>query len=99
MKIIRRGGRVKPGIDLRSQAYPLSSAKTYLGRLIDKASRGEVVYIVAKQGRFVLQPVPEIEPIPARPPGFFAQVYTRAEIEQDNTLAKASVVKAPSDLE
>jgi hypothetical protein len=38
-------------------------------------------------------------PIPIRPPGYFAQCYTKAEIQEDNRLAKASVVRAPTDLE
>ncbi len=79
--------------------YTLSNAKTYLGRLVAKASRGEAVYIVKGQRRFVLQEIPEIEPIPMRPPGYFANVYSKAEIQEDNRLAKVSVVSAPKDLE
>jgi len=77
----------------------LSNAKTYLGRLVEKAGRGEAVYIVTGRRRFVLQEVPEIEPIPMRPPGYFAHVYSKAEIQEDNRLAKTSVVHAPKDLE
>jgi hypothetical protein len=46
-----------------------------------------------------LQEVPQIEPIPIRPPGYFAQVYSKGELEEDNRLAKASVVRPPKDLE
>ncbi|HEY1663987.1 MAG TPA: hypothetical protein VGI03_16330 [Verrucomicrobiae bacterium] len=99
MKIAARSHSRKPKIDLRSQMFTLSSAKTYLGRLVEKASRGETVYIVTGQRRFVLQAVPEIEPIPLRPAGYFANTYSHAEIREDNRLAKASVVRAPSDLE
>jgi hypothetical protein len=84
---------------LRSQTFTLSHAKTYLGSLVKKASRGELVYIVTSHRRFVLQEVPEIEPIPMRPPGWRASAYTKAEIQEDNLLAKASVVRAPDDLE
>ena len=45
-----------------------------------------------------IQPM-EIEPIPMRPVGYFANVYTKAEIREDNRLAKASVVRTPKDLE
>ncbi len=34
-----------------------------------------------------------------RPAGYFANAYTCAEIQEDNRLAKASVVRAPKDLE
>jgi hypothetical protein len=78
---------------------PLSVAKTYLGRLVEKAGRGEPIYIVTGHRRFLLQEVPEIEPIPMRPPGFFAQAYSKAEIQDDNRLAKTSVVRPPKDLE
>lgn len=89
----------KPRINLHGQLFTLSSAKTYLGRLVEKAGRGETVYIVKGRRRFVLQEVPEIEPIPMRPAGFFVNAYSRAEIREDNKLAKASVVRAPNDLE
>ena len=89
----------KPKINLRSQVFTLSSAKTYLGRLVEKASRGEEVYIVTGQRRFALQEVPPIEPIPMRPPGYFANAYNRAEIDADNRLSKASVIRVPKDLE
>jgi hypothetical protein len=99
MKIASRAPLEKRKLNLQSQTFNLSKAKTYLGRLMEKASRGEPVYIVRGRQRFILQEVPEIEPIPMRPPGFFANVYTPAEIQEDNLLAKASVVRAPKDLE
>jgi hypothetical protein len=34
-----------------------------------------------------------------RPPNYFAKVYSRAEIQEGNRLAKASVIRAPKDLE
>jgi hypothetical protein len=81
------------------ETFSLSHAKTYLGRLLEKAGNGELVYIVRGQQRFVLQEVRPIDPIPIRPPGYFADVYTEAELQEDNQLAKASVVRAPQDLE
>jgi hypothetical protein len=98
MKVAHARSR-KPKVNLHSQMFTLSNAKTYLGRLVEKAGRGEAVYIVTGHRRFVLQEVPEIEPIPLRPAGYFADAYTRAEIQEDNRLAKASVVRAPKDLE
>ena len=78
---------------------PLSQAKTFLGRLLERAARGDTVYIRRGDQRFLIQPVPEIDPIPIRPPGYFANTYTKAEIKTDNILAKASVIKPPRDLE
>jgi len=89
----------KPRFNLRSESFTLSKAKTYLGRLIDKASKGQTVYIVRGEHRFILQQVPPIDPIPLRPPGYFASCYSRAEIKEDNRLAKASAVSAPKDFE
>ena len=86
-------------INLQSRTYSLSNAKTYLGRLVEKASRGEAVYITARGQRFILQEIPEIEPIPIRPPNYFANVDSHADIEEQNRLAKASVIKAPKDIE
>lgn len=86
-------------MSLRSESFTLSKAKTYLGRLIDKASKGQTVYIVRGEHRFILQQVPPIDPIPIRPPGYFATCYSKAEIEEENRLAKASVVSPPKDLE
>jgi hypothetical protein len=99
MKVSSRAHAGKPELDGRSQSYTLSTAKTYLGRLLEKAMHGEPVYIVRGQDRFTLQHLPEIEPIPLRPPGYFAPCYTREEIALDNRLSKASVIRAPEDLE
>lgn len=86
-------------IDWRSQTFTLSNAKTYLGRLIERAAKGEIVYIAKGRRRFILQEVPEIDPIPMRPPGHFANCYPKAQIQEDNRLAKSSVIRAPKDLE
>jgi hypothetical protein len=99
VKITARARSRKAKVNLRSQMFTLSNAKTYLGRLVEKAGRGETVYIITGQRRFVLQEVPEIEPIPMRPTGYFANAYSRAEIQEDNRFAKASVIRAPKDLE
>lgn len=98
MKVASRSAK-KPTVDFRLESFSLSSAKTYLGRLMEKASKGEVVYIMRGQHRFILQEVPPIDPIPMRPAGYFANAYTAAEIQDENRLAKASVIRAPKDLE
>lgn len=89
----------KSRFDLKSQTFQLSVAKTYLGRLAEKARNGEPVYIVRGHDRFVLQHVPEIDPIPQRPAGYFAHCYTREEISLDNSMGKQSVIRPPKDLE
>jgi len=99
MKVASRPRPRKEKIDLESRMYTLSNAKTYLGRLMEKASRGETVYIVRGHRRFILQEVPEIEPIPIRPPNYFANAYSQTDIQEDNRLAKASVIRTPKDLE
>jgi hypothetical protein len=89
----------KTKVDWHAQTFNLSLAKTYLGRLVEKAARGETVYIAKGRRRFVLQEVPEIEPIPLRAPGYFADCYSTEEIEEENRLAKTSVIRRPKDLE
>ena len=99
MKAARPPRLRKQKVNLQSQLFTLSNAKTYLGRLVEKASRGETVYIVRRHRRFVLQAVPEIEPIPVRPAGYFTSAHSKAEIQEENRLAKASVIRMPKDLE
>jgi hypothetical protein len=64
-----------------------------------KGQKGETVYIIRGQQRFILQEVPPIDPIPLRPAGYFANACSRAEIHEENRLAKASAIRAPKDLE
>jgi hypothetical protein len=97
MKVAHRPPKKK--VNLQSQCFTLSNAKTYLGRLMEKVMNGETVYIVRGQQRFILQEVPPIDPIPIRPPGYFANSYSNAEIEEVNRIAKASIIRAPKDLE
>ena len=96
---MKRSRSKKPHLRLQSDCFNLSEAKTYLGRLVDKVRNGETVYIIRGQHRFVLQEVPPVEPIPMRPPGYFAECYSKSEIAESNRLAKASVVRPPKDLE
>jgi hypothetical protein len=99
MKVSHRQRPRKQRFNRQSPSFTLSHAKTYLGRLMQKAMNGEPVYIFRGPHRFTLQHVPETDPIPMRPPGFFAHCYTSEEIAMDNRLSKASVVRAPKDLE
>ena len=99
MKVAQRPRARKQKFNLNSQTFTLSTAMTNLDQLTEKAMKGDPVYIVRGNHRFVLQHVRDIEPIPLRPPGYFAQCYTKEEAELDNRLAKASVIQAPKDLE
>ena len=98
MKVAHRPLRRRK-VNFRSDSFSLSNAKTYLGRLVEKASKGQTVYIVRGQHRFILREVPPIEPIPIRPAGYFANCHGQEEVREQNKLAKASVVRAPADLE
>ena len=98
MKVANHSPRRRK-VNLRSDSFSLSHAKTYLGRLLEKASKGQTVYILRGEHRFILQEVAPIDPIPIRPPGYFANCYTKEEVQEQNRFAKASVVRAPADLE
>ena len=94
MKVARRArrrGRL-PERKFRSNTYSLSTAKSYLGRLVDKARKGEAVYILRGSERFILQAVPDMEPIPMRPAGYFE--FDAEDRSLDKRLAKAGVVPA-----
>jgi hypothetical protein len=92
-------GRRKGRVNLQLDSFSLSHAKTYLGRLMEKARQGQTVYIVRGQHRFILQEVPPIDPIPIRPAGYFAHCYSPEEVQEQNQLGKVSVVRPPADLE
>jgi hypothetical protein len=96
---MRAAKSTRPRLDRNSASFTLRSAKLNLDRLVARAEKGELVYIVQGRRRFLLQRVVEIEPIPLRPPGYFDNCYTPEEVALDNRLAKTSVVRAPRDLE
>ena len=79
-----------------AETYTLSKAKAHLGRLLQKTERGNTIYIQRGQKRFLLQFVPEIEPIPFRPPGYFE--FDEEDMKLDKKLSSANVVPDP-DLE
>ena len=78
----------------QADTYSLSRAKAYLGRLTEKVVRGEAVYIIHGRHRFVLQPIPEIEPIPVRPVGYFQ--IDEEDLALDKRFASANVVPNPN---
>jgi hypothetical protein len=98
MKVAPRSRRRKK-VNLQSDSFSLSHAKTYLGRLVEKAHQGQTVYIVRGQHRFLLQEAPTIDPIPIRSAGYFANLDSKEEAQELNQLAKASVLSPSSDLE
>ena len=99
MKVADRTRARKQKFILQSQSFTFSDAKTNLDRLAEKAMKGEPVYIVRGRQRFILQRAQNMEPIPLRPPGYFANCYTKEEVELENRLSKASVIRTPKDLE
>jgi hypothetical protein len=84
----------RPGFDNRAGSYSLSRAKAFLGRLTEKAALGETVYIVHGRRRFLLQPVPEIEPLPLRPAGYFD--LDHEDIELDKRFASKNIIPNPA---
>ena len=83
----RRNGRTPVGSNRKE--FSLSNAKTFLGRLLDKAKRGEEVVIYRGSERFALYELRPIEPIPLRPPGYFE--LDEEDIALERKFAKASV--------
>jgi len=76
-----------------AESYSLSKAKAYLGRLLAKSEAGVTVYIVRGHKRFLVQPVPEIEPSPMRPAGYFQ--FDEEDIKLDRKFAATNVVPRP----
>lgn len=54
------------------KALTVSEAKPKLGKLLDKARAGQAIYLRRRDHLFRLEPVAVVEPIPARPFGYFA---------------------------
>jgi hypothetical protein len=55
-----------------TKALTVSQAKSQLGRLLDKAGKGQSIFLRRKSQLYRIEPVSEIEPIPDRPFGYFA---------------------------
>ena len=81
----------------KQKEFSLSNAKTFLGRLLDKAKRGEEVIIYRGSQRFGLYEIRAIEPIPMRPPGYFA--LDEEDIEFERKFAGTSVQPKEEDFE
>jgi hypothetical protein len=81
-------------------------ARKDFDKVFQLAAEGETVVIQRENQRVALHGLQNADdrrlaeiPVPIRPAGYFADCYTKAEILEDNRLAKASVVGAPTDLE
>ncbi len=68
----------------------ISEAKRRLGAVADEALRGEKIIIIRKSRLLTLQEFEPIESIPMRPPGYFKNLYTKAEAKKSNRLAAES---------
>jgi hypothetical protein len=73
-----------------AETFPLSKAKAHLGRLLEQTECGGTVYILKGRKRFLLQLVPEVQPIPIRPPGYFE--FDEEDVRLDAKFAKANVM-------
>jgi prevent-host-death family protein len=71
----------------------ISEAKQRLGEIADRAIEGDHIIIVRKSRLLVLKPLEVPEPVPMRPPGYFADCYEKETIKESNRLAARSVRK------
>lgn len=69
----------------------ISEAKRRLGAVADEALKGEKIIIIRKSRLLTLQEYEPVESIPMRPPGYFKNVDTKAEIREQNRLGRHSV--------
>lgn len=69
----------------------ISEASTQLDRLFEEVLAGEVV-LLTKGAKQVVLRRPEPEPVPIRPPGYFADCYSAEDAAESNRLASASPV-------
>jgi hypothetical protein len=76
------------------KALTVSEAKPKLGRLLDKASCGQTVYLRRKERLFRIERVDEVEPIPHRPFGYFTPEKEDPMIALANS-AQSSFIPAP----
>ena len=66
----------------------LTEASTQLDRLFDEVLAGEVV-LLTKGAKQVVLRQSETDPVPIRPPGYFADCYSTDEAAESNRLAAA----------
>jgi hypothetical protein len=67
----------------------ISEAKQRLGEIADR----EHIVIVRKSKLLTLKPLEMPEPIPMRPPGYFADCYDKEAAGESNRLAARSIRK------
>ena len=73
------------------KACSITEAKSKLGKLADAALVGKPTVISRGDKLVILQAYQPTEPIPQRPPGYFADCYTdKGEIELENRCGHAS---------
>jgi len=68
----------------------ISEAKQRLGEIADRAIQGEQIVIVRKSKLLVLKQLEIPQPVPMRPPGYFADCYDKAAAKESNKLAARS---------
>lgn len=71
----------------------ISEAKRRLGKIADRAIQGEQIIIVRKSKLLVLKELEIPEPVPMRPPGYFNDIYDKADAKECNKFAARSVRK------
>jgi hypothetical protein len=71
----------------------ISEAKQRLGEIADRAIKGEQIVIIRKSKLLVLKELELPEPIPLRPPGYFAEVYDEDYVKEMNMLAQHSIIE------
>ncbi|MCA1659057.1 MAG: hypothetical protein LC642_00735 [Verrucomicrobiaceae bacterium] len=73
-----------------AQTVSINEAKQRLGEIADRAIEGEQIIILRKSTPLLLQPLHICDPIPLRPPGYFADCYDTAAAKESNKLAARS---------
>ena len=71
----------------------ISEAKKRLGEIADNAIQGEQIIITRKSKLLVLKERELSEPVPMRPPGYFADCYDEEYVRESNKLARRSTCK------
>ena len=73
------------------KTFSISEAKSKLGTVADQALQGEKIIIIRKSRLLTLQEYVPMESIPQRPPGYFKDIYNKAEAKESNRFAAHSV--------
>jgi hypothetical protein len=68
----------------------ISEAKRRLGAVADDALKGENIIIIRKSRLLTLQEWKPVESEPLPPPGYFKNLYSKAEAKKSNRLAADS---------